>query len=200
MAVLTNEYQYLGRSNAVGSRAGYNYYILLYAKTSGSASTGKHTVTVKQRLVCDVNSSWWGYCTSGYITVNGISATVYNWEVTPNSDWNGGLTEGGYTYARYVDIKECSVEISASATSTTDISISASWVLEDNGQTDSHFPYCGMSAAISINATLPALSQGVIYIDNGTSFDAYQIWIDNGSGWDLYEAYIDNGSGWDKCC
>lgn len=41
--------------------------------------------------------------------------------------------------------------------------------------------------------------KGVVYIDNGTKFEAYQIYIDNGSGWDLYTAHIDNGSGWDDC-
>ena len=39
----------------------------------------------------------------------------------------------------------------------------------------------------------------VIYIDNGSSFDAYEIWIDNGSTWEQYAAYIDNGSSWDEC-
>ena len=38
---------------------------------------------------------------------------------------------------------------------------------------------------------------GLVYIDNGTSFEAYQVYIYNGSGWDLYIPYIDNGSGWD---
>lgn len=40
---------------------------------------------------------------------------------------------------------------------------------------------------------------GVIYIDNGTSFDAYEIYIDNGTSWDQYMACIDNGSSWDTC-
>lgn len=42
-------------------------------------------------------------------------------------------------------------------------------------------------------------SNNFIYIDNGSSFDAYEIYIDNGTSWDLYQAYIDNGSGWDEC-
>ncbi len=37
-------------------------------------------------------------------------------------------------------------------------------------------------------------AQGVVYIDNGTSFDAYQVYIDNGTSWDLYIPYIDNGT------
>lgn len=42
-------------------------------------------------------------------------------------------------------------------------------------------------------------SAGLIYIDNGTKLEAYQVYIDNGTGWDLYIPYIDNGSGWDMC-
>ena len=37
---------------------------------------------------------------------------------------------------------------------------------------------------------------GVVYIDNGSSWDAYQCYIDNGSSWDLYIPYIDDGSSW----
>lgn len=39
----------------------------------------------------------------------------------------------------------------------------------------------------------------VVYIDNGTGFDAYEIWIDNGIEWEQYIPYIDNGSDWDEC-
>ena len=35
---------------------------------------------------------------------------------------------------------------------------------------------------------------GVVYIDNGTTFEPYLTYIYNGSGWDLYLAYIDNGT------
>lgn len=41
--------------------------------------------------------------------------------------------------------------------------------------------------------------QGAIYIDNGSSFDAYQVYVDNGSSWDLYLPYIDDGSSWNLC-
>ena len=42
-------------------------------------------------------------------------------------------------------------------------------------------------------------SAGLIYIDNGTKLEAYQVYIDNGTSWDLYIPYIDNGSSWDMC-
>lgn len=38
---------------------------------------------------------------------------------------------------------------------------------------------------------------GLVFIDSGSSMEAYQVYIDNGSGWDMYIPYIDNGSGWD---
>lgn len=38
---------------------------------------------------------------------------------------------------------------------------------------------------------------GLVYIDNGSSLDAYHCYIDNGTSWDLMIPYIDNGSGWD---
>lgn len=40
-------------------------------------------------------------------------------------------------------------------------------------------------------------NDGVVWIDNGSSFEAYQCYIDNGTSWDLCVPYIDNGSSWD---
>lgn len=56
------------------------------------------------------------------------------------------------------------------------------------------FYYLGDTAKATVTTSGGA---GLVYIDNGTSFDAYQVHIDNGSSWDLYMPYIDNGSGWD---
>ena len=53
--------------------------------------------------------------------------------------------------------------------------------------------------SISTTVDLPTVQSGLVYIDNGTSLDAYQVFIDNGSSWDQYIPYIDNGSGWDSC-
>ena len=52
------------------------------------------------------------------------------------------------------------------------------------------------------SGTYPATFTGeeieaVVYIDNGSSWDAYQCYIDNGTSWDLYIPYIDNGTSWD---
>ena len=51
------------------------------------------------------------------------------------------------------------------------------------------------------NATIDLYAQwkysGVVYIDNGTTFEPYLPYIDNGASWDLYLMYVDNGTNWD---
>lgn len=37
---------------------------------------------------------------------------------------------------------------------------------------------------------------GVIYIDNGTTFEPYLAYIDNGSSWEPYFVYVDDGTKW----
>lgn len=37
---------------------------------------------------------------------------------------------------------------------------------------------------------------GVVYIDNGTTFEPYLAYIDNGTEWQLYLMYVDDGANW----
>ena len=37
---------------------------------------------------------------------------------------------------------------------------------------------------------------GIVYIDNGITFEPYLPYIDNGTSWDVYLAYVDNGVDW----
>lgn len=54
-----------------------------------------------------------------------------------------------------------------------------------------------VASSINVNATAELL--GLVYVHNGTSWDAYEIYIDNGSVWDRYIPHIDNGSKWNIC-
>lgn len=158
MATLTNSYQYIGRSNAVGCSNGYNYYILLYAKTSGDTSTGKHTVTVKQRLVCAVNSSFYGWSTSGSATIAGESAFSWSWANVPGAAWNSSsITEGGVTYPSWVDLKEGSVVVNIGYGVTKNITISSSWVRKSSSN-EGYLPYRGTEANVSVTVTLPMIA------------------------------------------
>lgn len=38
---------------------------------------------------------------------------------------------------------------------------------------------------------------GLIYIDNGSGWEAYEVYIDNGTTWEKYIPYIDNGTTWE---
>lgn len=40
---------------------------------------------------------------------------------------------------------------------------------------------------------------GLVYIDNGTSWDAYEVYIDDGASWAQYIPYIDDGTSWTMC-
>lgn len=68
---------------------------------------------------------------------------------------------------------------------------------DDDTSSDFYSRHFLQIAEITITVTYDS-DDGVIYIDNGTTFEAYQIYIDNGTGWDLYIPYIDNGSSWDS--
>lgn len=45
-------------------------------------------------------------------------------------------------------------------------------------------------------ATAPS---GLVYIANGSKFEAYEVWVANGTTFERYEAYIGNGSSWEPC-
>jgi hypothetical protein len=53
----------------------------------------------------------------------------------------------------------------------------------------------GINVSGTVNLT--PISRGLVFIDNGSAFEPYEIYIDNGTGWDKYIPYIDNGSSWD---
>lgn len=53
--------------------------------------------------------------------------------------------------------------------------------------------------SLSGSMKLTKINRGLLYIDNGSKLEAYQVFIDNGSSWEQYVPYIDNGSGWDMC-
>lgn len=59
--------------------------------------------------------------------------------------------------------------------------------------------YCPSSVTVSGTIEIPEEYAGLVYIDNGESFDAYLVYIDNGTSIDRYIPYIDNGTSWDLC-
>ena len=155
---LTNEYQYIGRSNSVRAYGdSFYFYILLYAKTNGSTATGKHSVSVKMRLACTVDSTFYGYYTTANAKVNGSTAFSWSSQQIPGSAWgSGSITEGGVTYKRYTDLKEGTVEVDTQYAQK-DVSITASWErLTITGTPPSWLPKITPAEA-SITVTLPLI-------------------------------------------
>lgn len=159
MATLNSTYQYIGRTSGVSSERGWNFYVLLYAKTTGDISTGKHTVGVKMRLVCDVNSTFYGYLTDGSVKVNGVSAIYWDGVKVPDAAWNTtSITEGGITYPRWIDLREGTAVVDVGFGAAKDVQITASWQRNAiSGTIPAWLPYTTTISA-NITVTLPMIA------------------------------------------
>ena len=153
---LNSSYQYIGRSNAVSCPNGWDYYILLYAKTSINSSTGAQTVTVLQRLACTSDSTFYNWNTTGKVTIAGNTAFSWSKEHVPSSAWSSTkLTAGSVTYKRWIDLKSGNVTLSSSYSGNS-VSIVSSWQMNDT-YSAGWFPY-NTEAKASISVTLPAMA------------------------------------------
>lgn len=156
---LTDNYQYIGRTNVVKSSAGWEYYVLLYAKTSGSTATGKHTVGVLMRLACVHDSTFKGYATTGSATVDGASAISWSGQNNPSVDWktSNAITVGGYTYKRWVDLAEGSAVVNTGYGADKNVVIATSWQRLASSTTPPSYVPSTTVASASITVTLPAI-------------------------------------------
>lgn len=112
--VIDENYKYIGKSNGVRAYgSSFYYYILLYAKSYFNAEVGKHTVSVKMRLACDANATFYKWRTSGYVKIAGQYAIFWENQQIPSDAWDDStsLTEDGETYNHWVDLMEGSIEI-----------------------------------------------------------------------------------------
>lgn len=156
---LTNDYQFIGRSSPVPCPAGYNYYILVYAKTAGDISSGKHHVSIQMRLACPVDASFYGYRTTAYAKADGVTAIQWDRQKIPENYWGDSpkLSIGGVTYSRWVVIGEGTAEVNTGFGVEKTVKIECSWVM--NGSHDAGwFPNAGTYATASIDVTLPMIA------------------------------------------
>lgn len=76
--------------------------------------------------------------------------------------------------------------------------------VEPTGERDYYSLISGGSTGYSTpndtySIALPKIETGLVYIDNGSSFDKYLIYIDDGTAWHKYSAYIDDGTVFKRC-
>ena len=160
MVTLNDKYQYIGRSNAVSCPSGWNYYTLVYAKTSMDISAEKQKVSIKMCIACDVDSTFYGWRTSAKAVAGGETAFSWNNEQIPNTKWaNSTLTEGGYTYKRWIEIGEGSAAVLQIGDEGREITIFTEWVMNDEDFNKDWLPDTGRYATASIKVMLPSLER-----------------------------------------
>ena len=154
---LTSEYQYIGRSNGLLNLGGtYHYYLLLYAKTQGSAVTGKHSISLKLRLACTQDVYFMGYPTSAYGKAAGQVALSWVNQSKPNDAWQKALTAGGITYPRWIELGDGVSEVYVGYGVEKQVSLEALFQRLDLTAPPLYLPNT-TEAKLTATVTLPAL-------------------------------------------
>lgn len=162
-----------------GSRGHHKFKLTV---TENSKNDNANTSSISYTFSISPIQSGWDWYIQGTnisytITINGTNYTG----TIP--DYNGSST---------VTLKSGTLNVAHDATGTKTMSFSFK-VTDRDGLSYT----CGAASARGSMVLTPTTGQGLVYIDNGSGWDAYQVYIDNGSSWDRYIPYIDNGSGWD---
>ena len=162
-------------SNTAGTKkisvSAYSNYYYDYA-ASGDGSTSVTSGTCIPHYALSINAG-----TGSIITVNRISSSLGE---------TGDLSSGATIFEN--DILQIV------------FGTSVGYGLKTHTVNGSTFT-SGGTHTVSEDVTVVATAelQGLVYIDNGSGWDTYQVYIDNGTSWDMYIPYIDNGSGWNIC-
>ena len=169
--------QALGKSLASGSASvnvysqwSENAYVLTYDSNGGLGEMNSQTIEWGELFTLSDNT----FKRTGYKFVG--------WNAYRNSDnaWyvigQGWITEdeiiaNGYSKKLYEN--QC------------ELTFDTSWI-RDNEEARLYTMYAVWE-----------LFGGIVYIDNGITFEPYLSYIDNGTSWDLCLAYVDDGTSWE---
>lgn len=163
-----------------GSRRHHKFTLTV---TENSKNDSANTSNISFKFILSPIQSGWDWATQG----NNIS---YN--ITINGTHYTG-TIPDYDGTRTLTVKSGTLNVAHNAAGTKTMSFSFK-VTDRDGLSYT----CGSASASGSMTLTPTSGQGLVYIDNGSGWDAYQVYIDNGSSWDRYIPYIDNGSSWEQ--
>lgn len=175
-------------SNGATLKKGDSITITISANTGYNLSSQSHsngTYTVSGNVSVSASASVKSFKLS-ISAGTGSSVTVNRTSSPKKGASTGNLSSGATIY--YSDV------LKITFTASTGYEIATHTV---NGSSFTSGSSHTVTANVSVVATAAVL--GLVYIDNGSTFDAYMIFIDNGSAWEQYIPYIDNGSSWDIC-
>lgn len=169
---LTQDYTFIGRSNPVGCAAGWQYYLLAYAKAEGAG------MTVLLRLACTSDATFYGYRTTGFVKVNGEN--IWQWEsALPGADWSSSaaITVDGVRYLRHTDLGTCHAPAAAA------YSVEAAWArVESVEPVPKWLPYYKTYANLS--ALCQAPGGGAELLEVGTAVVGASSYVRYSSGGD----------------
>ena len=177
-------------------------------KTYGTALTLSSTKPTKAtttdatyRVTFDATG---GSCDTSYLDTNKTTTyTFKNWNTVSNGSGASYNAGGSYTdnaaatlYAQYTGTT-ATAEITL-PTATKKNYAFLGWATSAESTTGSIGSYIP-TASITLYAIWEFKPNGLIYISNGTSFEAYEVYIGNGSTWERYIPYMGNGFDWEMC-
>lgn len=157
--ILTNEYQFIGRSSAVVSQGNScSYYLLLYAKSEPDNKTGRHTVSILSRLACNAERSFYAYYTSGNMKIDGATVESWFWKPVPDAPWNEILVQDGITYPLWTDLREAEKIVDCGFGTEKNVQIKADWVFNDLSK-ESWLPQPEITVFVEDEITLPMIAE-----------------------------------------
>lgn len=161
------------------------------------SSTHSYTQSVQTAATCTEKGTTKYTCACGYsYTSQNIAALGH--------DYKGTIVAPTCTAQGYTTYKCSRCNDTSKANDTFKEALGHDYVgevtTEPTYTADGVMTYTCSRCKDSYTEAIPKKEGGLVYIDDGTTFVAYQVYIDNGTSWDLYIPYIDNGSDWNICC
>ena len=182
MATITSgaSQTYAGTSESTQKIVGYNggkNYVVRYAFTTGSEGAS--------------SVSW----ELGGNSLGGGTAQTLRWYITTSS--TSHINAGATTTKYHGNAKSSVVGGYTVFSGSADIVMLPNttyylWIFPSVATYGFYWLTANEKATLTISG-----AAGLVRIDSGSAFEAYQCYIDNGSAWEAYMPYIDNGSSWD---
>ena len=147
---------------------GKDTYTINYNANSGSGSMSPQLVEWQETFTISDNK----FKKEGY--------KVIGWYLRRNTDNKWYVTGQGWKSSNEVFVNKYEKKLYPIQS---ELKVDSSWISDNESAKEFTF-YAVWEIA------------GVIYIDNGTTFEPYLTYIDNGTEWELYLAYIDDGTEW----
>jgi hypothetical protein len=162
-------------TTATGSKITFNANGGTTTKASQTATdTTKYTFSSWNTAAGGGGTS---YSSGGSYTAN-ASATLY-------AQYTSSTTKGSVTLPTTAQCSRAGYDLLGFATSST-------------ATTAAYAPGASYTASAAVTLYAVWAAQGLVYIDDGTGFEPYQVWIDNGSSWEQYAPFVDNGTTWEE--